>query len=197
MLKQPGQPSARSGALLDGVGARCTIRRSPQGPDWPSVTMPELDLPGGTAVPPGGDAAQCVAAAGQSVSSSGLPGGGGGGQSSVLVADDNDDVVQALTMLLEISGFDVIKAYDGLEAVAAAEREQPDIVLLDIGMPGLDGHAACRRIRALPQGGRLRIIALSGWGQDSDARRSTESGFDGHLVKPVESAELLRALHGA
>jgi CheY-like chemotaxis protein len=113
------------------------------------------------------------------------------------VADDNDDVVQALAMLLEIAGFAVIKAYDGLQAVAAAEREQPDIVLLDIGMPGLDGHAACRRIRALPEGGRLRIIALSGWGSDSDCRQSTEAGFDGHLVKPVESAELLRVIHGA
>ncbi|WP_295888101.1 response regulator [uncultured Thiohalocapsa sp.] len=113
------------------------------------------------------------------------------------MADDNADVVACLAMLLEMKGWAVIKAYDGPQAVAAAEREQPDVVLLDIGMPGLDGHAACRRIRALPAGRRLRIIALSGWGLDSDCRRSTEAGFDGHLVKPVTSADLLRVLHGA
>jgi CheY-like chemotaxis protein len=113
---------------------------------------------------------------------------------SILVADDNSDVVESLAMLLEMHGFTVIKAYDGLQAVAAAEREQPDIVLLDIGMPGLDGYAACRRIRVLPRGDRLRIIALSGWGLDSDRRQSAGAGFDSHLVKPVDSADLLRLL---
>jgi len=137
-----------------------------------------------------------VAARDDAVPPSDAPASGGRGKPSILVADDNDNVVESLAMLLEITGYAVIKAYDGLQAVAAVEREQPDIVLLDIGMPGLDGHAACRRIRALPQGESLRIIALSGWSleSESDRRRSAESGFDCHLVKPVESAALFRLL---
>ncbi len=124
------------------------------------------------------------------------PAAGGGRKPSILVADDNDGVVESLALLLELSGYAVIKAYDGLQAVAAVERERPDIVLLDIGMPGLDGHAACRRMRALPQGERLRIIALSGSSLDTDGdcRRSAEAGFDCHLVKPVESAALFKLL---
>lgn len=141
-------------------------------------------------------AADCAGSApDERISSSPTP-NGSGGKPTILVADDNADVVACLAMLLEMKGWTVIKAYDGPQAVAAAEREQPDVVLLDIGMPGLDGHAACRRIRALPAGRRPRIIALSGWGLDSDCRLSTEAGFDGHLVKPVASADLLRALHG-
>ncbi len=116
------------------------------------------------------------------------------GKGGILIADDNDDVVQSLAMLLELRGYDVDIAHDGLQALAAVERERPDTVILDIGMPGLDGHAACRRIRQLPGGERLRIIALTGWGEARDRRNSAEAGFDAHLVKPIESAVLLGLL---
>ena len=99
-------------------------------------------------------------------------------------------------MLLELRGYDVDTAHDGLQALAAVERERPDTVILDIGMPGLDGHAACRRIRQLPGGERLRIIALTGWCEARDRRNSAEAGFDAHLVKPIESAVLLGLLAG-
>ena len=81
-----------------------------------------------------------------------------------------------------------------LEAVEAAERYRPDLVLLDIGMPKLDGYAACRRIREQPWGRDLLIVALTGWGQEDDRRRSQGAGFDRHLVKPVAPSELLRLL---
>jgi CheY-like chemotaxis protein len=115
----------------------------------------------------------------------------------VLIADDNQDVVESLAMLLELRGYDPITVSDGLQAVAAAEQQAPDIVLLDIGMPGLDGHTACRRIRELPEGRHLRIIALTGWGEARDRQRSRDAGFDDHLVKPVESATLLELLDRA
>ena len=115
----------------------------------------------------------------------------------VLVADDNVDVVQSLAMLLELSGYEVDTAGDGPSAVTAAARGRPDIVLLDIGMPGIDGNEACRRIRQGPDGKAMRIFALTGWGQDDDRRRSTEAGFDGHLVKPVEPTALLELLRDA
>jgi len=112
----------------------------------------------------------------------------------VLVADDNPDIVESLSMLLDASGYAVTMARDGIEAVAAAEREQLDIVLLDIGMPNLDGHEACRRIRELPDGERLNVFALTGWGQAEDREKSAAAGFDGHLVKPIEPGELLKRL---
>jgi PAS domain S-box-containing protein len=117
-----------------------------------------------------------------------------GGCPRVLVADDNADVADSLAMLLGLHGCAVEVARDGLEAVAAAERFRPDLVLLDIGMPGQDGNAACRQIRAAPWGRAMTLYALTGWGQDDDRRRSEEAGFDGHLVKPVEPEVLLRLL---
>jgi len=115
-------------------------------------------------------------------------------QPRILIADDNLDIVQSLAMLLEVSGYPVKTAHDGLDAVETAERERPDIVLLDIGMPGIDGYEACRRIRQGPAGEGIRIIALTGWGQDDDRRKSARAGFDGHLVKPVEPKALLELL---
>jgi len=112
----------------------------------------------------------------------------------VLLADDQPDIVDSLRLLLEASGHEVVTARDGVEAVAAAERHRPELVLLDIGMPRLDGYAACRRIRAAPWGRGMRLIALTGWGQDVDRRRSAEAGFDRHLVKPVSPAALLQVL---
>ena len=112
----------------------------------------------------------------------------------ILVVDDNADIVDSLGMLLELQGYAVAKARDGLEAVAAAGRFGPHLVLLDIGMPRLDGYGACRRIREQPWGKQMRIVALTGWGQDDTRRKCDEAGFDRHLVKPVEPAALRRLL---
>ncbi len=109
----------------------------------------------------------------------------------VLVADDHADVLDSLVMLLQLHGHEVTTARDGVEAVDAASRRLPDLVLLDLGMPRLDGHEACRRIRGLPGGHRPTIVALSGWGQPGDRRRTEEAGFDGHLVKPAAPAAIL------
>jgi CheY-like chemotaxis protein len=87
-------------------------------------------------------------------------------------------------------GHTVEVVYDGEDALACAERFRPDIALLDLGMPKLDGFAVCRRIRAEPWGAAMRLVAQSGWGQDEDRRRTAEAGFDHHLVKPIDPAAL-------
>jgi CheY-like chemotaxis protein/two-component sensor histidine kinase len=110
----------------------------------------------------------------------------------VLVVDDNRDAATALAMLLQHSGHETFVAYDGPAAVAAAEKHRPDVVLLDIGLPGMTGHDVCRQIRQQPWGANIKMIALTGWGQEEDRRKSSEAGFDGHLVKPVELAALLQ-----
>ncbi len=112
----------------------------------------------------------------------------------ILVADDNTDAAESLALLLEIQGNEVRTAQDGLEAVEVAAELQPDVILLDIGMPRLNGYDACRRIREQPWGRETVIIALTGWGQDEDKRRSREAGFDHHLVKPVEPTALAQLL---
>lgn len=119
---------------------------------------------------------------------------GGGRPLRVLVVDDNVDSADSLAMLLELSGHEVSTAYDGLEAVDAAERLRPDVVLLDIGMPRLNGYDAARRIREQPWGRQMLLIAQTGWGQEEDRRRAREAGFDGHLTKPVDMAALARLL---
>jgi PAS domain S-box-containing protein len=111
----------------------------------------------------------------------------------VLVVDDNLDAAESLAMLLELGGHETRMAHDGEEAIAAAAAFRPDVVLLDIGLPKLSGHEAARRIRAEPWGRSLLLVALTGWGQAPDRRKSDEAGFDHHLVKPVD-AERLDAL---
>jgi signal transduction histidine kinase len=103
----------------------------------------------------------------------------------ILVADDNVDAVESLALLLELAGHEVRKASDGLQAVAVATQWQPDLALLDIGMPGLDGYEVARRIRSEPWGERMMVVALSGWGQSNDIRSSSDAGFNLHLVKPI------------
>jgi PAS domain S-box-containing protein len=103
----------------------------------------------------------------------------------ILVADDNEDSVASMALMLKILGNDVRTAADGLEAVAVAESFQPSLILLDIGMPKLNGYDACRRIREQPWGRDIIIVALTGWGQEDDKRRAREAGFSHHLVKPV------------
>jgi CheY-like chemotaxis protein len=112
----------------------------------------------------------------------------------VLVVDDNRDSADSLAMLLEITGNKTFQAHDGVEALDAIERHRPEVVLLDIGLPKLDGHEVCRRVREKPWGKNIRIIALTGWGQEDDRRKSEEAGFNGHLVKPVDYENLLSLL---
>ncbi len=112
----------------------------------------------------------------------------------ILVVDDNRDSADTLAMLLQIMGNEVGTAYDGEQAITAAAALRPDVVLLDIGMPKLDGYAAGRRIREQPWGKEMVLIALTGWGQEDDRRRTEEAGFNGHMVKPVDPAELMKLL---
>ena len=112
----------------------------------------------------------------------------------ILIVDDNLDSAQSLAEVLKMTGNDTFVAHDGEEAVEAAERQRPDVILLDIGLPRLNGFDACRRIRANPWAENILIIALTGWGQEEDRRKSAEAGFDGHLVKPVDMAELMKLL---
>jgi signal transduction histidine kinase len=114
----------------------------------------------------------------------------------ILVVDDMRDNAESLALLLRLMGHDVATAHDGLEAVEAAGAFRPDVVLLDIGLPKIDGNEAARRIRAQPWGKGMVLAALTGWGQEEDRLRSTEAGFDYHLVKPVEPAELEKLLDG-
>ena len=96
-------------------------------------------------------------------------------------------------MLLKLSGNETHTAHDGLEAVEAAAQVRPDLILLDIGLPKMNGYEAARRIREQPWGKSMALVALTGWGQDEDRQKSRDSGFDGHLVKPVK-ADLLTSL---
>jgi PAS domain S-box-containing protein len=112
----------------------------------------------------------------------------------ILIVDDNSDAAVSLAMLLKISGHDTYTAHDGVEALSAFERCQPDVILMDIGLPKLSGHEVCRRIRERPGGAEVLMIALTGWGQESDRRKSQDAGFDGHLVKPVDYAALMDLL---
>jgi CheY-like chemotaxis protein/two-component sensor histidine kinase len=115
-------------------------------------------------------------------------------QRRVLIVDDNQDSADSLAMLMQITGNKTYMAHDGVEAVEAVEKYRPEVVLLDIGLPGLDGHEVCRRVREQPWGKDIVVIALTGWGQEDDRRKSEEAGFDGHLVKPVDYDKLLELL---
>ena len=115
----------------------------------------------------------------------------------VLVVDDNRDAADALALLLQHNGHETFVAYDGAEAFAAADQYRPDVMLLDIGLPGMNGHDVCRQMRQQPWGKRIRMIALTGWGQEDDRQKSREAGFDGHLVKPVEIAAVLQQFQRA
>jgi two-component system CheB/CheR fusion protein len=122
------------------------------------------------------------------------PSDGAAARHRILVADDNADAADSLTTLLSLVGNDVQTARDGQEAVEAAQAFQPEVVLLDIGMPRLNGYEACRRLRQQPRGDEILLIALTGWGQQSDRRRTREAGFDAHMVKPVDLNELMKLL---
>ena len=106
----------------------------------------------------------------------------------ILVVDDNADAAESLALLLSLSGHDTRTAHDGEAAIQAAADFRPEIVFLDIGMPAMDGHEAARRMRAEPWKQSLVIVALTGWGQTEDRRRSKDAGFNHHLVKPADPA---------
>ena len=110
----------------------------------------------------------------------------------VLIADDNIDAGDSLGSLLESLGVRVLVVRDGEAAVQAASRELPEIAILDLGMPKMDGWEACRQIRALPGGSQARLIALSGWGTPEARAKSVEAGFDTHWTKPAEATSLIR-----
>jgi signal transduction histidine kinase len=107
-------------------------------------------------------------------------------QRRILVADDNPDARESLAALLSLNGHEVFRAQDGSDALEAAERCRPDVALLDIGMPRANGYEVARHIRGQPWGRDMVLVALTGWGQESDRRRSREAGFDSHLTKPVD-----------
>jgi two-component system CheB/CheR fusion protein len=112
----------------------------------------------------------------------------------ILIVDDNCDSAESLSMLLEITGNKTYLAHDGLQALEAIEAHRPEVVLLDIGLPRLDGHEVCRRVREQTWGKDILMIAVTGWGQAEDRLKSREAGFNGHLVKPIDYDKLLELL---
>jgi len=115
----------------------------------------------------------------------------------VLVTDDNEDAAESLARMLRMMGHEVRTACDGERCIAACEEFRPDVVLLDIGMPNMNGYDAARIIRSRPWGSEVLIVALTGWGQEEDRRRAREAGIDHHLVKPADFTRITRLLHAA
>ena len=112
----------------------------------------------------------------------------------ILIVDDNRDSAASLGMVLRIIGNDVQTASDGLEAIRVANELRPDVALIDIGMPGMNGYDAARQLRRYDWGRRIVLIAVTGWGQEGDRTRSMEAGFDLHMVKPVDPRALIGLL---
>lgn len=131
----------------------------------------------------------CAAAADDTASTGGAAGG-----RRVLVVDDNQDAADTLAMLLELMGHETRTAHDGLAALEAASQFRPEVVLLDIGLPKMNGYDVCRRMREEDWGRSAFLVALTGWGQAEDQRKASEAGFDRHLVKPVEESVLQKLL---
>jgi signal transduction histidine kinase len=115
-------------------------------------------------------------------------------QRRILVVDDNVDAATAMAAMLELDGHRVEAAFDGASALDAADRFEPEVALLDIGMPGMDGHELARRLALRPWARALVLVAVTGWGQETDRRRSQDAGFAHHLVKPVDPADLAALL---
>ena len=169
-----GTIAARSGGPQNGSEFLVRLPRAPAGAA-PSIVQ-------------GADAGPTATATGNAA-----PGSPAVTPRRVLLVDDNDDVVRALSRLVRLLGHDVHVAVDGEQAVAAAATYRPDLVLMDIGLPRLNGYAAARRIRDQAWGRRMKLVAMTGWGQEHDKQRSRDAGFDRHLTKPVE-LDVLRDL---
>jgi CheY-like chemotaxis protein len=114
----------------------------------------------------------------------------------VLIVEDDVDAAEALATLLQLFGHIADVAHDGSAALAALDRVRPDVMLVDIGLPDIDGFEVARRARLLPAGEKTLLVALSGYGQDSDKQRAREAGFDHHLTKPIE-IDALRVVVGS
>jgi PAS domain S-box-containing protein len=112
----------------------------------------------------------------------------------ILVVDDNRDAANSLSVILAMLDNETRTAYDGRQALEVVDEFRPDLILLDIGLPGMNGYEVCQQIRARPRGKAIVIAACTGWGQDEDRRRSSEAGFDHHLVKPIDPADLQKLL---
>jgi PAS domain S-box-containing protein len=113
-----------------------------------------------------------------------------------VVADDNRDSADSLAMMLRLAGHDVVTAYDGRQAIERLRERQPDVAIVDIGMPEYDGYEVARTVRREPWGQSLLLVALTGWGQPADRQRATEAGFDHHFTKPIDPARLDDVLAG-
>jgi CheY-like chemotaxis protein/two-component sensor histidine kinase len=118
----------------------------------------------------------------------------GGRKWRILAVDDNRDAADSLALMLRTMGHETCTAYDGPEAVQAAATFRPEVILLDIGLPKMNGYEAARQVRQQPWGEGMALIALTGWGQEEDKRRGLEAGFDHHLTKPVQAAALEKLL---
>src|SRR5262249_6901807 len=114
----------------------------------------------------------------------------------ILVVDDNADAARSQAMLFELEGHEVRSAYDGPQAMGLAASLRRDIALLDIGVPSLDGYGVARWIRSQPWGAAIELVAVTGWGQEQDRRRTHQAGFNAHLVKPVAPEVVLQLLAG-
>ncbi len=112
----------------------------------------------------------------------------------ILIVDDNQDGADSLATILNFSGHETHTAYEGGQALTAATEFRPQVVILDIGLPRMNGYEVCRRLREQPGGNTLFIIAQTGWAQEETRKLAAEAGFDHHLVKPVEIAELMALL---
>ena len=112
----------------------------------------------------------------------------------VLVVDDNVDLVEMLSMVIEAAGHYVRKAFDGRSGISAALEYQPDLILLDVGMPDMNGNEVAKELRRHQEVAGARIVALTGWGQAEDRRRTADAGFDDHLTKPADPEQIQRIL---
>jgi two-component system, chemotaxis family, CheB/CheR fusion protein len=113
----------------------------------------------------------------------------------VLLIEDNKDAREMLRMMLELAGHVVYEASDGVSGLELLNTERPDVGIIDIGLPRMDGYQVARRIRDLPHGRNMLLLALTGYGSPADVKRSEEHGFDHHLVKPVDPDFLARVIH--
>jgi two-component system, OmpR family, response regulator len=121
-------------------------------------------------------------------------GGAAGKNRRILLVDDSADAAIAMSMLLEALGHEVRTEHDGPRALAALDVFRPEVVVLDIGLPGMSGYELAQRLRGMPELDGIRLVAVTGYGQPEDYQRTREAGFDEHLVKPVEQGSLERSL---
>ncbi len=115
----------------------------------------------------------------------------------ILVVDDSPDTVESLALLLGLAGHQTATASNGLAAITLAETYRPQVILLDIGLPGMSGYDVCRAMRAMPWGQAVMMIAITGWGHEEERRRTADAGFTAHLVKPVIWSQLALLLSQA